>query len=141
MLQKETMPDSSLKLIGIPISLWQLERDPGFPASPGEASLLPCQASRRIPRCPSQVDRCPDVAEQTRVLKGHPRRNLRIYARFPPQLEKNHETCPSPRDEARFPCMACKAILYSSSNKKGALTSLMSLHRVPKKTATSLERP
>ena len=27
------------------------------------------------------------------------RRNSRIYPRFPPQLEKNHETSPSPQDE------------------------------------------
>ena len=33
-LQMVTKPDSSSKLIGIPISLWQLEREPGSPTSP-----------------------------------------------------------------------------------------------------------
>ena len=33
-----------------------------------------------------------------------------------PQLEKIHETSPSPRDEARFPCIACRAIAFSQSN-------------------------
>ena len=82
MLQKEKMPDSSWKLIGIPISLWQLERDPGSPASPREGSLFPCQDAKRIPRCPSQLERSHDVAEQTPVLKGHPHCNLTIYPSF-----------------------------------------------------------
>ena len=32
-------------------------------------------------------------------FEGSSRRNSRIYPRFPPQLEKNHETFPSPQDE------------------------------------------
>ena len=79
------------------------------------------------------------MAEQTRVWKGHPRRNSRIYPRFPPQLEKNHETSPSPRDEARFPCTACKAIPCCTSHMKGALISLMALQRNPKNTVSRLE--
>ena len=118
MLQKETMPDYSWIYVGIPISLWQLERDPGSPASLWEAPLLPCQASRIIPRCPLQLDRSPDVAEQTRVLKGHLRRNSIKYPRFPPQLEKNHENSPSLRDEARFPCTEGRAILSSTSTRR-----------------------
>ena len=43
MLQKVTMPDSSWKLIEIPISLWKLERVAWCPASPPEASVLSCQ--------------------------------------------------------------------------------------------------
>ena len=132
------MPDSSLKVIGIPISLRQLERDPGFPTSPREASRLTCKGSRRIPRCPSQLDRSHDIAEQTRVLKGHPYCNSRIYPGFPLQIEKKHETFPSQRDEALFHCIACRAIPCSPSNMKGALTSLMELQRVPRNTVTSL---
>ena len=36
--------------------------------------------------------------------------NSRMYPRFPPQLEKNHETYHSLRDEAQFPCIACRAM-------------------------------
>ena len=70
--------------------------------------------SRRIPRCPSHLGRSPDVAVQTRVWKGPPRRNSRIYPRFRPQLEKNNETSPSPRDEARFPlhCMQRNSVVH-----------------------------
>ena len=58
----------------------------------------------------------PDFNEQTRVSNGHPRCNSRIYPRFLPQLEKTHETSPSPRDEARFPFTACRAIAFYQSN-------------------------
>ena len=44
MLQKMTMPDSSWKCIGIPISLFQLESETRSHASPPEASVLSCQA-------------------------------------------------------------------------------------------------
>ena len=40
MLHKVTVPDSSSKWIGIPISLCQLESEPWSPASPSEASVL-----------------------------------------------------------------------------------------------------
>ena len=43
-LQKLTRLDSSWKLIGIPISLWKLERDPCSTKSPPEVSVLSCQA-------------------------------------------------------------------------------------------------
>ena len=33
-----------------------------------------------------------------------------------PQLEKTHETSPSLRDEARFPCIVSRAIAFSQSN-------------------------
>ena len=108
MVQSETMPDCSGKLIGIPISLWQLEREPWSPTSPREAFQLRCQASRRIPRCPSQLDRSPDVTEQTRVLKSHLCQNSRIYPRFLLKLEKSHETFPAQRDEARSPALRAK---------------------------------
>ena len=62
---------------------------------------------------PRQV---PDFNEQTRVSNGHPRCNSRIYLRFLPQLEKTHETFPSLRDEARFPCIVSRAIAFSQSN-------------------------
>ena len=140
MHQKETMPESTWKFIGIPISLWQLERDPGSPPSPPEASLLHCQASRKILKCPSQLERSPYFDEKTRVLKVHPHFNWRIYPRFLPQLEKNNETYPSPWDEAQFLCIACRAIPWSISNNKGALASLMELQWVPKNTVTSLRR-
>ena len=42
-----------------------------------------------------------------------PRCNSRIYRRFLPQLEKTHETFPSLRDEARFPCIVSRAIAFS----------------------------
>ena len=62
---------------------------------------------------PRQV---PDFNEQTRVSNGHPRCNSRIYPRFLPHLEKTHETFPSLRDEARFPCIVSRAIAFSQSN-------------------------
>ena len=43
---------------------------------------------------PSLLDRSPDIAEQTRVLNGHPRCKLRIYPRFLPQVQRKHETSP-----------------------------------------------
>ena len=43
-LQKLMRLDSSWKWIGIPISLWKLERDPWSPTSPPEVSVLSCQA-------------------------------------------------------------------------------------------------
>ena len=58
----------------------------------------------------------PDFNEQTRVSNGHPRCNSRIYPRFLPQIEKTHETFPSLRDEARFPCIVSRAIAFSQSN-------------------------
>ena len=42
MLQKVTIPYSSSKWIGIPISLFQLESEPRSPASPPDASVLSC---------------------------------------------------------------------------------------------------
>ena len=46
----------------------------------------------------------------------HLRCNSRIYPRFLPQIEKTHETFPSLRDEARFPCTVSRAIAFSQSN-------------------------
>ena len=43
-IQKLMRLDSSWKLIGIPISLCKLERDPWSPTSPPEVSVLSCQA-------------------------------------------------------------------------------------------------
>ena len=63
---------------------------------------------------PRQV---PHFNEQTRVSNGHPRCNSRLYPRFLPQLEKTHETFPSLRDEARFPCNVSRAIAFSQSNR------------------------
>ena len=62
---------------------------------------------------PRQV---PDFNEQTRVSNGHSRSNSSIYPRFLTQLEKTHETFPSLRDEARFPCIVSRAIAFSQSN-------------------------
>ena len=101
MLQKVTMPDFSWKSIGIQISLCQLECEPGSPASHPEASVLSCKAQFRFLRCPLQLDRSSDVPEQTKVFNGYPRLNSRIYPRFLPQLKKNIDTSPSPRNEAR----------------------------------------
>ena len=58
----------------------------------------------------------PDFNEQTTVSNGHPRCNSRIYPRFLLQLENTHETFPSVRDEARFPCIVSRAIAFSQSN-------------------------
>ena len=73
--------------------------------------------SRRvyIPEFPSYLDRCRDFTEKTPVSNGRPRRNSRIYPRFLPQLEKTHETSPSPHDEARFPCISCWGVPCSQS--------------------------
>ena len=62
---------------------------------------------------PRQV---PDFNEQTRVSNGHPRCNSRIYPRCLTQLEKTHETSPSPWETNRFLCIACRAIAFSQSN-------------------------
>ena len=62
---------------------------------------------------PRQV---PDFNEQTRISNGHPRCNSRIYPPFLPQIEKTHETFPSLRDEAWFPCIVSRAIVFSQSN-------------------------
>ena len=53
MIHKVTMPDSSWKWIGIPISLCQLESETRSPTSPLEASVLLCQAEFILLRCPS----------------------------------------------------------------------------------------
>ena len=116
-LQKVTMPESSSKWIGIPISLCQLESEPRSLGSPPERSVLFCQARFRLLRCPSSLERSPDVAEKTKVVNGYPCRNSSMYPRFLLQLEKNHETFPSLRDEARFPCIACRAMPCSQSNR------------------------
>ena len=76
--------------------------------------FLPCRVY--IPEMSLIQRQVPDFNEQTRVSNGHPRCNSRIYPRFPPQLEKTHETFPSVRDEARFPCIVSRAIAYSQSN-------------------------
>ena len=62
---------------------------------------------------PRQV---PDFNEQTRVSNGHPGCNSRIYPSFRPQLQKTHDTFPSLRDEARFPCIVSRVIAFSQSN-------------------------
>ena len=54
----------------------------------------------------------------------------------PEERVESHETFPFPWDEARFPCTVCRAI---PSYMKGALTSLMELRTVPKKSVTWLE--
>ena len=64
--------------------------------------------------------------------------NSRIYPRLLPQLKKIHETSPSPRDKAQFPCIACSAIPCSQYNTKGALICLMEHQRVPK---NNISRP
>ena len=94
MLQQEMMPDSSGKYIGIPISQWQLERDHESPSSTQETSLLPCRDYRRIPRCPSKLDRSPDITEKTWVFQECPHRKSRGNPRFLLQLERNHEIFP-----------------------------------------------
>ena len=67
------------------------------------------------------------------------RHNSRVYPRFLPQLEKIHDSSPSARDEAQFPCIACSAIPCSQYNTKGALICLMEVQRVPKNNLTCLE--
>ena len=51
-LQKVMRPDSSWKLLRIPISLWKLERHAWYSTSPPEVSVLSCQAYFRFLRCP-----------------------------------------------------------------------------------------
>ena len=76
--------------------------------------FLPCLVY--IPELSLILRQVPDFNEQTRVSNGHLRCNSRIYPRFLPQLEKTHETFPSLRDEARFPCIVSRAIAFSQSN-------------------------
>ena len=121
--------------------MWQMERDPVSPASLRKVSLLHCQTLRNILTCPSQLERSPDVGEHACVLQGHSGCNWRILTRFSRQLEKNHETSLSQGDEALLHCIAWTAIPCSASNMNRALTSLMELQRVPKKSVTRLEEP
>ena len=65
--------------------------------------------------------------------------NSRKYPRILTQLEKIHESSPSARDEAQFPCIACSAIPCSQYNTKGDLICLMEFQRVPKNIIPSLE--
>ena len=53
MLQKVKRPNSSWKLIAIPISLWKIERDAWSPTSPTKCSVLFCQTYFVFLRCPS----------------------------------------------------------------------------------------
>ena len=76
--------------------------------------FLPCLVY--IPELSLIPRQVPDFNEQTRVSNGHPRCNSRIYPRFLPHLKKTHETFPSLRDEARFPCIVPRAIAFSQSN-------------------------
>ena len=69
-----------------------------------------------IPELSVILRQVPDFNEQTRVSNGHPRWNSRIYPSFLPHLEKTHETFPSLRDEAWFPCNVSRAIVFSQSN-------------------------
>ena len=43
------------------------------------------------------------------------KRRLLLGRKVMMQLEKTHETSHSPRDEARFPCIACREIAFSQS--------------------------
>ena len=81
--------------------MFQLESEPLSPSSHTEASELYCESYFRLLRCPSLLDRSPDVAEQTKVCNAFPRRNSRTYPSFPLQLEKNHQITRSLKDEAR----------------------------------------
>ena len=76
--------------------------------------FLPCLVY--IPEMSLIPRQVPDFNEQTRVSNGHPRCNSRIYPRFLPHLEKTHETFPSLRDEAWFPCNVSRAIVFFQSN-------------------------
>ena len=57
---------------------------------------------------------------------------------FPRQLEKNHETSPSPRDEARFPCLGSRAIPCSPLYTTSGLTSFRQLPRFRESPVLSL---
>ena len=89
LIQMLTMPDNSRILLGIPISLCLLESDPQCHSSLQEASVVSLWALFRFLWYPSSLDRSADVAEETRVLKGHPRHNSRIYTRFPTATREN----------------------------------------------------
>ena len=97
------------------MTLWNRKRDPDSPLNSRSVCIfLPRLVY--IPELSLIPRQVPDFNEQTRVSNGHPRCNSRIYPRFLPQLAKTHETFPSLRDEARFPCIACRAIAFSQSN-------------------------
>ena len=85
----------------------------GTPVTPETWEKRRAELRTILSEHPRQV---PDFNEQTRVANGHPRCNSRIYPTCLSQLEKTHETSLSPRDEARFPCIACRAIAFSQSN-------------------------
>ena len=110
--------------------------DTGSPATHQEASLLLCQASRRIWSFPSQLDRRPDVAVQTGDLKGYPHSDWRIYLRLLLKHEVNYESFLTTQDEAGFSCIVCRTIPCSISNSEGSLTSLMEVQTVTKATVT-----
>ena len=99
--------------------------------------FLPCLVY--IPELSLIPRQVPDFNKQTRVLNGHPRCNSRIYPRFLPHLEKTHETFPSLRDEALFPCIVSRAIAFSQSNMYGASICLIELQRVPQNSVTRRE--
>ena len=118
--------------------LWNtLEFRMAIPAVTREYTPGSCRNSRKPMRCPPHCEMRPDspalgaekfpvsnethrsldVAEQSKVFNVYPRRNSRTYPSFPLQLEKNHQTSCSLKDVARFPCIACRAIPCSQSNR------------------------
>ena len=48
------------------------------------------------------------------------------------QLEKTHETSPSPRDEALFPCIACRAIAFPNQTHKQPRSAWLNSRESPK---------
>ena len=123
-------------------SLWHLERHAEFSASKADDAWLFLYIVRN-PRITVPTEKWPSVSCHTSrtvriVLPSQFRfitrqeswrrwkymsfewpshRNSRIYPKLPPQFKKNHETYPSARDEARFCCIASRAIPCSQSNK------------------------
>ena len=57
-----------------------------------------------------------EKAKETLFKLAHCQLETEALQEKAPQLEKTHETSHSPQDEARFPCIACRAIAFSLSN-------------------------
>ena len=104
---------------------FNIVRDPNITVSNRKRDLNSHLTSRSVCIFLPRLDYIPELSliprqvadfnEQTRGSNWHPRCNSRIYPRFLPQLEKTHETLPSLRDEARFPCIVSRAIAFSQS--------------------------
>ena len=105
------------------VDAWQflnIVRNPNITLSNGKWSSVSLLTSRSVRIVLRSLAEIPDVSIVSRqecwccwrntIIEMPTCHNSRIYPRFLPQLVKIHETYPSARDEAQFPCIACSAI-------------------------------